>query len=152
MICYKCFKKMYPFRIELQFTAFDESGITECRYELNDQNTTLENCQNTTITAAEGFNTLKVWVFDGTNWGSDSASFTVSSKVSNTSTTDENGTATAYLNDIPSGADKLTIQIGSQSTTKSFSTSPGVQSVRISVRVLVKGNPVSGKTVEFEVS
>ena len=67
-------------------------------------------------------------------------------------TTDENGVATAYLNDIPLGADKLTIQIGSQSTTKSFSTSPGVQSVQISARVFVKGSPVFGKTVEFEIS
>ena len=63
--------------VPLNFTASDASGVSSCKYELNGVNTTLPGCLNATINASSGSNSLRVWAYDGTNWGSSSASFNV---------------------------------------------------------------------------
>jgi len=64
--------------VPLNFTASAASGISSCKYELNGVNTSLAGCQNITMTASSGSNSLTVWAFDGSNWGSASVSFNVS--------------------------------------------------------------------------
>ena len=63
----------------LNFTA--GSDISACRYSLNEgSNTTLAGCQNTTFTAASGFNVVRVVVNDTQNiTASDDVTFTIDS-------------------------------------------------------------------------
>jgi len=63
--------------VPLNFTATDASGVSSCKYELNGVNTTLAGCENAMINASSGSNSLTVWAYDGTNWGSASLSFNV---------------------------------------------------------------------------
>ncbi|NOQ56230.1 MAG: hypothetical protein GQ477_05505, partial [Nanohaloarchaea archaeon] len=66
-------------QIDLNYSAQDTNGISTCIYELNGANTTLPTCANTTITAVEGNNNLKLYVNDtADNWNMDEVDFTVS--------------------------------------------------------------------------
>ncbi|NOQ56146.1 MAG: hypothetical protein GQ477_05075, partial [Nanohaloarchaea archaeon] len=66
-------------QIDLNYSATDTNGISTCIYELNGANTTLPTCANTTITAVEGNNNLKLYVNDtADNWNMDEVDFTVS--------------------------------------------------------------------------
>lgn len=54
--------------LDLNYTVFDDTSISQCWYELNGgANISLPACANTTITAAEGSNSLKVWANDSNN-------------------------------------------------------------------------------------
>jgi len=64
--------------ITLSYTVWDNSNISACKYEFNNTNTTLANCQNTTFIADEGSNYVKVWANDtANNWNSSVVYFTV---------------------------------------------------------------------------
>ncbi|MBW6461790.1 MAG: VCBS repeat-containing protein [DPANN group archaeon] len=64
--------------IDLNYSAQDTNGILSCLYELNGANTTLTSCQNTTITAVEGNNNLKLYAKDTfNNWNMAEVDFTV---------------------------------------------------------------------------
>lgn len=149
--------------IALNFTASDSSGISACKSELNGINASLANCTNTSLTAANGSNSLTVWASDGSNWGSASVSFTVSlpqapplnnttNAVSNSTITGSDGIGNASLNGISSGASRLALTVSSQTQAKAFSLSSGVTSVRIYAKVTSKGTPVPSKTLSFEIS
>jgi len=143
--------------IPLNFTASDASGVTQCKYELNGTNYSLPGCANTTLTAANGSNSLRVWAYDGANWGYASVSFTVTlaqpqQSVSNATVTDANGIGNVSLLGIPPGASRIVYSVGSNSYSRSFSASSGVSSVRISARATLQGTPAAGKTLSFELS
>ena len=112
----------------------------------------------TQVTASEGSNTYYILCNDTIgNLMADyyELSFTYTpptQTVSNRSTTDSEGIAVVDLNDIPSGADQMTIQTGSQLQTRSITFSSGVTSMRINARVLANEAPVPGKTLKFELS
>ncbi len=66
--------------LSLNYTVSSDLAVSQCKYELNGgANVSLANCANTTFTATEGSNSLKVWANDTTgNWGvSATLSFTV---------------------------------------------------------------------------
>lgn len=56
--------------VTLTYTAWDINNISSCVYELSGTNTTISNCINTTLTAVEGNNSIKMWANDTfNNWG-----------------------------------------------------------------------------------
>jgi len=55
----------YNESLNLNFTSSDSEGnIDSCWYNLNNQNTTITNCQNTTFNVSEGEHTLTVFIND----------------------------------------------------------------------------------------
>src|SRR3989344_6124510 len=63
--------------IDLKYTVDDNVAVDKCRYVLNGVSTDLSSCQNTTITAASGSNTLVLHVNDSSgNANSTSVTFT----------------------------------------------------------------------------
>src|SRR3989344_1191883 len=63
--------------IDLKYTVDDNVAVDKCRYVLNGVSTDLSSCQNTTITAAPGSNTLVLHVNDSSgNANSTSVTFT----------------------------------------------------------------------------
>jgi hypothetical protein len=94
----------YSSNVSLTYTRYDANGISSCLYELNNANTTISGCLNTTLTGTSGTNKFKLWVNDSAGlWGvSSTVYFTVDttppavsiSLPANTTYTTENRTLT----------------------------------------------------------
>ena len=140
--------------VPVAFTVSDDVAVGSCVVRLNSMINS-SSCSNYSLALGNGAYILNITANDTSgNSNSSAVSFTVdiTVSVSNSTTTDSLGIGNVSLSGIPPAASSIVYSVGSNSYSKSFSTSSGVSSVRISARATLQGTPASGRTLAFSVS